>query len=203
MVRQCLPLTDKIYIIDNASTYQPLVDWYKNEVSQLKSVELIRHPNNSGFNVWTKYVDIFPEEYVITDPDLLFNPEMPTNVTSILSDIGKRFDTKIVGLALDISDYQNFTDAKCSGFSIYEFEKPYWSNKVQSEPYEIYAAKIDTTFALHSKSRPRSYLRVAGRFTCKNIPWYRRDKSPLPIPIEEKAAYLKNNICSYWSISDI
>lgn len=197
MVYQCLPITEKIYIIDNASIYQPLINWYKNEIPQFKSVELIYNSKNEGHNVWKKYTDRFPNEYVVTDPDLLFNPEMPSNVVSILSDIGKRFNSNIVGLALDVSDHQNFTYAKFGGQSIYDIERKYWLNKIQHETEDIYVASIDTTFALRSKSRSSGSLRVAGKFTCKHIPWYRDEKSPLSISIEENAAYLQNNISTH------
>lgn len=199
MVYQCLPLTDKIYIIDNASTYQPLLDWYKNELPKLKNIELIRHPENGGSRVYQKYIHLFPDEYVITDPDLLFNPKMPNDVINILSNIRKKFNVKVVGLALDISDRSNFTNAKFHAKSIYEWESAFWKNKVNYEQEEIYIAKIATTFALHSKSNnSKTNLRVAGRFTCKHIPWYRKEKSPLPISNEEKTAVLKGNRTTNW-----
>lgn len=210
MVYQCLPLTDKIYIIDNASTYEPLIDYYENEIPKLKSVELIRHPENGGSHVWKKYLHLFPDEYIITDPDLLFNPKMPTNVISILSNLRKKFDVAVVGLALDISNHHDFTDARCSGHCIYDFEMQYWKNKIQSEPEEIYEAKVATTFALHSRENDlelvpvntfnyrKKSLRVAGEFTCRHIPWYRYEKSPLPIPIEERSVYLENKKFGYW-----
>lgn len=200
MVNQCLPITEKIYIIDSASTYKPLLNWYKNEVSQIKSVEIIYHPDNQGYIVWQNYIDRFPDEYIVTDPDLLFNPKMPPNAISILSDIGKKFNCSTVGLALDISDHQNFTNARFNDKSIYEWESQFWSNKIQSEPIEIYGAPVDTTFALRSKSRPGCALRVAGIFTCKHVPWYRRDKSPLPISDEEYAIHKQNSGSTNWRI---
>lgn len=213
MVQQCLPLTDNIYIIDNASTYQPLLDWYKNDVPQIKfvnkftdksvEIEIIYHPENEGHTVWLKYLDRFPEEYVLTDPDLLFNPEMPNNTISILSDIGKRLNYDAVGLALDISDH-DCMDATYGGQSVYNYEKQFWENKIQSEQEEIYIANIDTTFGLHFKSATitgtRGCVRVAGRFTCKHIPWYRKDKSPLPVSDEENSAFMQNNKSTNWRV---
>jgi hypothetical protein len=41
-----------------------------------------------------------------------------------------------------------------------------------------YKARIDTTFALYNKryfdpQEPLEAIRVAGRFTCRHLPWYR------------------------------
>lgn len=177
MVQQCIPITNKIIIIDNASTYEPLLNYYKNELPKLKKVELIRHQVNGGSLVYQTYVNKFPDEYVVTDPDLLFNPKMPNDAISILSNLRKELNAKVVGLALDISDHSNFTDAIFRAKSIYEWESVFWGNRVKYDIEEIYIAPIVTTFALHSKSSTsKTSLRVAGRFTCKHIPWYRREK---------------------------
>jgi len=155
MVEQCLRLSDigKIFIIDNGSTYQPLLNWYSDNVPSIKDVELIKRSENGGSHVWKKYLHLFPDEYIVTDPDLLFNPKMPNDAISILSNIRKEFDVAVVGLALDISDHHNFTDIKCSGLSIHDFEIQYW--KIRS--------------SLNQKRYMRQRLPVPLRYTLRKM----------------------------------
>jgi FkbM family methyltransferase len=204
MVFQCLPLTKKIYIIDNKSTYEPLLSWYKEETPKFKSIELIRNKGNEGHLTWKKYISRFPDEYIITDPDLYFNPKMPPNSIDILSNIGKKYNAEIIGLALDISDHNDFISKTAFGQTIYAWESKFWKNKINNtDDIDIYQAAIDTTFALRSKSRKNGKsLRVAGDFTSKHMPWYTEDKSPIPISYEEKVAYLVNNKSNnYWDLN--
>lgn len=149
--------------------------------------------------------DALPNIFCLTDPDLTFNRRLPNNFLNILVDLTEEFQIGKVGLALDISDQtnmrnDNFTNGETT-CKIWEWEEKFWTDNVGStlsgEP--IYRAPIDTTFAVYNKkyySRERFYeaLRVAGRYTCKHLPWYNDNG----IPEQESAYYASSQKCSVY-----
>lgn len=55
----------------------------------------------------TSNVDLYnylPEKFILTDPDLEFNENLPSNFIDILVDISENYQCYKVGFALDISD---------------------------------------------------------------------------------------------------
>jgi hypothetical protein len=54
-----------VYIVDNASTYKPLLDWY----SQQKDVKIIKLGINNGHtSPWKNGIINSSDYYVVTDP---------------------------------------------------------------------------------------------------------------------------------------
>ena len=79
-----LDTNSRISIIDNASTYPPLLEWY----DQVKrDINIIRNTENKG--CWTffysgHYSQCKEDYYIYSDADLELNPNMPTNWQEIL-----------------------------------------------------------------------------------------------------------------------
>jgi hypothetical protein len=139
--------------------------------------------------------------YALTDPDLLFAPDMPTNVLQHLYGITLSHNARRAGLALDLSDSHGFKTFDkgymVPGKSIYEWEKQFWSRRVPDETYELYDAPLDTTFHVVNTDMDDSNtkcFRVAGPFTCKHLPWYKDSK--VAIPKAELLYYKKTQTCS-------
>jgi hypothetical protein len=122
--------------------------------------------------------DMLPDKYIITDPDLKLNPNIPSNFIEILASLSDKYKTSKIGFALDITDHDKFypTTEYLADRSIREWESRFWENKIEDDEYEIYKADIDTTFCLMNKTNIESeidlQIRVAGDFTAKHIPWY-------------------------------
>ena len=153
-------------------------------------VRVINNKENLGpwiTNTNNKHIyDILPEKFILTDPDLKFNKNIPTNFIEILANLSDKYKTSKIGFALDISDHELFfltTNYTQSGFSIYEWEKSFYEFKIADDKYELYDADIDTTFCLINKKNIyinkynilEDYnlkIRVGGNFTAKHIPWY-------------------------------
>jgi hypothetical protein len=179
-------------VIDNGSTAPEM------QRSFLLAEMVVRLSDNLGpryIFVEEREFDALPTLFCITDPDLKFNPQLPNNFLSNLVDLTEEFQIGKVGFSLDISDQTNMRDdifrngeTLCK---IWEWEQQFWTDQVGStlsgDP--IYRAPIDTTFAVYNKKYFRrenhySALRLAGRYTCKHLPWYLFNSVP-----EHEAAY--------------
>lgn len=173
-------LEKDITILDNKSTCQETRNYLKN-----CGVKVMYNYSNDGpwISPWKNegIYNSLPEKFILTDPDLQFNPNMPANFVDILNEISEKYNKYKVGLALDITDYDKMYDGIYNeerSWPIWMWEKHFWDNKIDDDKYELYGAEIDTTFVLVNKKYPIAdlYIRVAGDFTAKHIPWYVENK---------------------------
>lgn len=172
-----------LQIMDNASTNPKTVEYLKGA-----SVPVIWNKTNEG--PWVNILcnvpvfDQMPQKFIITDPDLQFNPNLPLNFVDIMIDLSIEYETHKIGLALDISDFDKMyqTTSYSDGRNIYDTEINGWGWRVDigesASKYEMYFTGTDTTFHLVDKIgyhvTPRN-IRIAGDFTAKHIPWYREN----------------------------
>jgi hypothetical protein len=155
-------------------------------IAYLHNVDVKVINNVGNFGPWItptnnrQIYDLLPDKYIITDPDLKFNPNIPSNFIEILASLSDKYKTSKIGFALDITDHEKFypTTEYMTNLSIREWESQFWENKINDDTceYEIYKADIDTTFCLMNKVNIEAgidlQIRVAGNFTAKHIPWY-------------------------------
>jgi len=157
-----------------------------NTIEFLKSVDVKVVNNNVNIGPWiskdhnSHIYDFLPNKFIITDPDLKLNDKIPHNFIEILSYLSDKYETSKIGFALDISDFYKFYNDNSyisigyQSFSIYEWEKQFWENRIDDDEYELYNAVLDTTFVLINKKYINKYydIRIAGNFTAKHLPWY-------------------------------
>lgn len=166
-----------IVIVDNNSSYPPLLEYYK-EIESIVKIESMDH--NYGHMVFfenkellNKYAKGF---YVVTDADIVPNQNLPDNfLKKLISHLIKNWNiiTK-VGFALSIDD---IPDVNTQKEKILKWEKEFWRKKIDEN---IYDAFIDTTFALYKPGYPVRYddnmfykaHRLAGDYTAKHGGWY-------------------------------
>lgn len=161
-----------IYIIDNASTYHPLLEYYDKKCPY----EVFRLKENIGYTaLWkTGLIKRFRSNYfVYTDSDIFFSDECPDDIMDVLLSFLHKYPwVHKVGPALAIDDLPKENKEK-----VLKLESDFWKIKVSENPLS-YRACIDTTFALH---RPWCFkhmgilipqIRVAGIYTVKHMPWY-------------------------------
>lgn len=174
-LKSCNPdLMNQVRIMDSKSTDPDTVAFLKSV-----SVPVIWNPTNSGpwLAPWVN-ADVYhsmPERFILTDPDLQLNPELPSDFVEQLCKISDRHQCAKVGFALDISDSDKMYPGRYSdGKRIWEWESRFWKDRVEDDEYEIYRGAVDTTFSLHDKRWDyyHNQMRVAGKFTAKHIPWY-------------------------------
>ena len=149
----------EIHILDNQSTYPPLLEYYKEapvEVHYLKGNYGPQHAWDSKFNSIRN-----ADYYIITDPDCTYD-----NVPDDWLD--KMLDSREnkVGFSLEIND---LPDTEI-GRQAKEHESKYWT---ESHAHG-WNSHIDTTFALYSKGMRFTYdaVRLDRPYTIKHEPWY-------------------------------
>jgi len=153
-----------IHILDNNSTYPPLLEWY-NEcpyiVERLKSNLGQLSIYNSG------YINKFSGWVAYSDSDIELNPYTPKGVIETMVKIAEKYELLKVGLALRIDDLP----ATRYGLYVKREEQKFWNQEVACE---IYKAHVDTTFSVIQVGQPFTYeaYRIAGNFTARHIPWY-------------------------------
>lgn len=157
---------DPIFI-DNNSTYEPLLDYYKT-----CPYDVVRLPSNMGHRVvWNSGIlDKVDNLYIVTDPDLDIST-IPEDTIDLLKDALLKYTHKAkVGLSLELNDIPKDSPVYDK---ILGWETPFWQDRFNANFFD---APIDTTFAIYSKARPihnfLSALRSDRPYTAKHLPFY-------------------------------
>ena len=168
---------ENIIIIDNKSTYPPLLEYYKKLPANV-IVEFM--PENYGHMVFFKREELQKKYgqgfYVLTDADIVPNNNLPEDfLKQMMLHLKKNWEliTK-VGFALKITDIPESNKVKDK---IVNWEERFWKREIVNQVFE---ANIDTTFALYKPGyRPSgphlSFLRAhrfGGEFLAIHGGWY-------------------------------
>lgn len=154
-----------IIIIDNESTYPPLLEWYKN----LPNIIKVHYGPNYGHHaIFQSGVinDIVEDWCFYTDSDIQLNPNMPKDYQKVMFDLAIGYNYNKIGLALSINDLPDHYMLKPQ---VIRNESGWWQQKILDN---VYRADTDTTFCLIKKCDQFDSLRIAGDFTAKHMPWY-------------------------------
>ena len=193
---------NNITIIDNQSTYQPLLEWYKqdgldvfyNDITEnschaFRDLVLMQHP---------KFIEIVSNWYVFNDSDIIPLDTVPSNFIDDLIAYAIKYNKTKVGMSIKIDDLDLSYPLN---EWVYSYESSYWTNAIIDENVELYPHPIDTTFAVHApKTLPtwsNNTLRVGEPYIAKHAPFY---YNPESLPDDEKY-YLThmNKQSSNWS----
>ncbi|MBG0859038.1 MAG: glycosyltransferase family 2 protein [Bacteroidales bacterium] len=176
-----------IYIIDNASTYPPLLEFYNK-----CPYHIFRLGKNMGpFALWQSdiYKKFINDFYVYTDSDVVPVKECPDDFMEIfLKVLRKHKFARKVGFSLRIDNIPDQYDFKNE---VLHWEKQFFGHTVDDI---LFKAPIDTTFALY---RPRardganSYVtmfRTKFPYEAEHLPWYVNSRNMS----EEDIFYIRN-----------
>jgi hypothetical protein len=191
IIRQFNKLLIKPIILDNNSNDRNLLKFYKNK---RKNFFLIKLFQNFGHNViYEKFIyNALPNVFAYTDPDISLNKKLKKDFLFFLKNLTEKYKVQKAGFAIDINSikkiklrigHRNKYNKIISKYIyVKKFEKNYWKILLQKNP-SIYKAKIDTTFAVYNKkyiSKDKfNGIRVADNFTCKHLPWEKKNKEPI------------------------
>ncbi len=172
-----IPGTD-ITIVDNASTYPPLLDWYEG-----CPYRVARLGENCGEHApWDRGVVLSGAEhraryssdyYVVTDPDLSLD-SCPQDVLDLLVEGWRSYPfVNKIGLSLEIDD---LPDASPMAEQVRQWESQFWRERRDGRFFDAW---VDTTLALYSVDLPFARARDTGNslrsdrpYTARHLPWY-------------------------------
>ena len=195
-----------ITVVDNASTYPPMVKLL-HEISS--TYELIRLNENRGPHLLIRdlnYYEKLPNYFILSDPDIEISRNIPEDFVKTLIEVSEEFKIGKVGLALAIPSeeelLEKFIYLDGEKRSLIEWEEQFWENEVGKTSHgdSIFLTTLDTTFALYNKKyfnledRYKS-LRIGGRFTSKHLGSYAKTI----VPQEENEYYLNKTRYSYFA----
>ncbi|TWO34380.1 glycosyltransferase [Seonamhaeicola sediminis] len=137
-----------IVIIDNKSTYKPLLQYFKTIEHKVTLYRL--KTNNGHLSFWREeeLVEKYTKGYyVVTDPDVVPIKDCPEDfILQFRKLLDKAWNITKVGFSLKID---NIPDVNPNKSKIISWESKYWTTKIHNLAFK---AEIDTTFALY---RPR------------------------------------------------
>lgn len=185
-----------IHIIDNNSTYPPLLEYYEK-----CPYNVFRLKENIGYKaIWkTGIYDIFKRSYyVYTDVDMEIDECCPDDFMQHFVDIieSQPFCQK-VGFGIKIDD---LPDHYANKNKVVEWESQFWKEEVAEG---VYRAQIDTTFALYRPfcggvaSAYHKTYRTGYPYIIKHLPWYIDSNN-----YDEEELYYINSVkrSTHWSV---
>ncbi len=188
----------EVIFVDNASTYEPLLDYYKTTSSRV-----IRLPRNVGSRApWTlNEVRTAREPFVVTDPDLDI-AQVPADWPEVLAYGLKRWKHgSKCGLSLDETMVPSANPAWAEdGMSKYPAgdHPERWgpSTHIRGGPLLFHSYPVDTTFALYRNGDQYRIdgIRAGRPYTARHLPWHivldvNREESSLQIVLNDEMYY--------------
>jgi hypothetical protein len=187
-------ITNNVVIIDNHSTFLPMVDFLDN-----CHFNVIRLPQNYGHRVYE--LDIVKNSlgsiFLLTDPDIEISDFVTKDTIKKMYEISERYNIRKVGVALDIFSENIREDIEYQNQKIKDWEQKFWNQRVADQELEMYWADVDTTFCLvNNNQQGWPYIRLAAEYTSKHLPWYKNWEDML-MPGEYEA-YMCGNRSTNW-----
>lgn len=188
-----------ITIIDNGSTFEPLLEWYKTSGIDVFFNNLVRNENGTLYLLsheakHPKFVDIIKDYYVFTDSDTIPIEETPDDFIEHLVELCKKYQKHKIGLGLKIDD---LPDNELNQ-EVINHESKFWKNVEYdfsippNSGVKLYSSAVDTTFAVYSPNSKalwsKDTFRTGFPYLAKHAPWY-YDINSLP---EDEQHYIDN-----------
>lgn len=182
----------KISVIDNGSTYPPLLEYYK-----IIGLDVIYHENVGPYVFWEKSLhEQQGAPYVVSDADCSPTDDCPKDLVRRLHEI---YEQKPLcrkagpGIRID-----NLPDTYQYKQQVIEHEKQFSHESLRDG--DMFDAIIDTTFALYPAKSPfpawGGHIRLAAPYTIEHHPWYCDSLNPT----DEDSYYLahRNSAWTHW-----
>lgn len=159
-----------IYLIDNDSTYEPLLEYYESTAHTV-----LRTNHNGGHHIpWNGgYVSRYAEGkyFIVSDPDVMPIEECPKDIVDYYMELLSRYpNVDKIGPGLKIDDLPDHYTLKQG---VIAHESQFWRNE-SPEP-GLYYSPIDTTLALHRPGIGHQLdpsIRTDFPYLARHTPWY-------------------------------
>jgi hypothetical protein len=158
-----------IHIIDNASSYEPLLKFYKKAPATIYMLDRnVGHESYWRTHLYQRFGKYY---HVYTDPDVLPDANTPDDFMYYFKSLLDKYDNiQKVGFGLRLDDIPDHYPKKKE---VIDWETTLYKEEI--EPH-VYKSKIDTTFALY---KPSAFLqcwdttlRTGAPYMLKHMPWY-------------------------------
>ena len=188
--------TKRITILDNGSTYAPLLEWY-NKLPE--GVDVVKQSNLGPWAFWSSQRHMEQETpYVVTDSDLIPASICPLDlVEKLLQLLRDNPGCGKVGPGLRLDNIPDLSrEFVTSGDGKgWEGEGVFWKRRHISGAF---SAPIDTTFALYNAFSPWvpadwNNLRTDSPYVVEHAPWY------VQKPFSEEEQYYREHADKNWS----
>ena len=157
----------EVLILDNGSSYEPLLDWYQ-EIPH----RAIKLPNIGHTAAWVPEINalIKTDYYVVSDPDMDLSGTPRDTLKHLADQLLSYKQFEKIGLGLDI---KSVPKAAPLYEHVNSYEKKFWELPLM--PGGVRSAVVDTTFAMYHKGIMNHYkitgLRTDYPYVAKHIPW--------------------------------
>ena len=162
-----MPGLREIIILDNGSTYRPLLQWYRSIPHRVEFLENMGHTAP-----WTCGVldSITTNLYVVTDPDLDLSAVPDDCLLKLTQLLRQHPDAKKIGLSLSTEGIP-----KNSPYSDHVMTYARVLPTLPTVGEGLVPMPVDTTFAIHDKRLLDKYeicgMRAPAPYVARHVPW--------------------------------
>lgn len=183
-----------IYIIDNNSTYPPLLEYYKQ--TKWKVFKMKRNYGHKVFWTCRMFKKYRNDLYMVTDPDIMPISNCPNNFAEVFYKTLKKYPRiKKAGFSLKINDIPK---SSLLYKDIIEWESNFSTFRI---PFtNEYNADIDTTLALYIpdyldiSKHFITAVRIGTPYQARHLPWYTKKEEVS----EEDIYYNEHRTNGFW-----
>ncbi len=174
-----LSINDNLIIVDNASTYEPLLQFY----TEIK-YPIHRLTTNHGYNVicslWPEFKNKYSldqHDYIISDPDIIPIRDCPSDFIDYFKSVLDKYEwCERVGFGLKIDNLPPGKDGDINNQfykQILKDQIPMHNDKLEDG---VYKSAIDTTLSLRKKNmlpiNNINSIRCGYPYMAKHLSWY-------------------------------
>lgn len=177
-----------IYLLDNKSTFPPLLDFYKE--TQYKVFYLDQNLGGRAL-WWSGLIDMLriEDRFIVSDSDVIPVEGCPHDVIEVFDNVLNEFpEYKKVGFGLKFDDLPDHYKHKQD---VIAWEGKFYTKEISPG---LYDAPIDTTFALYqpgSEFGRTPGIRTGHPYLARHVPWYTDMEN-----LSDEDVFFRNNLPS-------
>lgn len=185
----------KIIILDNESTYKPLLQYYDNIKNKIDVVYLGKNLGHTALYVWGEHLNFISRYFVYTDSDIVPKDSCPRDLISYLVYAKIKYPmANKIGAGIEIKD---IPDCYVFKKEVVEWESNFWKTKNG----ELFVADVDTTFAVYDNQNiagkqhcVTNCLRTDYPYVVQHIPWYSNSQN-----LSQEELYYLRQATAMWT----
>ena len=163
----------RIIILDNDSTYEPLVEYYSNISNDVEVFYLRQNLGHQALYSWKLHHKFDEKFFIYTDSDIVPTESCPLNVLEYLAENKNKYKNyQKIGLSLKIDDIPDHYQHK-------KLVLNWENNLIRGYLDDFYITPVDTTFAIYEtkslaadKHIVSPCLRTKEPYVARHMPWY-------------------------------